>query len=204
MKRIYWMLMALLLSTAAQSETASEQLSKLLTPMKTMTGQFVQQIRDRDNILLQEAEGEFVVSRPKKLFWKTTNPYEHLVVTDGQVLWLYDLDLEQATRQPFSSDLDQAPALLLSGEINALEERYMVSQPDANGQKFQLKPRVEGGVFKTLVIEFKSGSPTHLQLVDQFGQKTDISFRGIILNPAVNDAQFEFSPPDDVDVIINE
>lgn len=190
---------------SSHAEPAAEQLNAQLASMQSFKTDFSQKIRDEKGFLLQEASGELIIQRPRKLYWSTREPYQHLVVTDGTVLWIYDIDLEQVTRQPFSDELDQAPALLLSGEIDQITKHYDISTVlDDNTLRFKLLPKKAGSVFQLMTIDFRDKKLHGMSLTDNFGQLTEISFTKLVLNPSIDPELFNFTPPDGLDVIIDE
>jgi len=205
-----WLAVAVSFSFVAFSAhaepTAVELLAKRLKPMESLTAAFSQTITDDRNELMQEAKGLLIVKRPRKFYWLTQQPYEHLVVTDGVVLWQYDIDLEQITKQAYTADLDKAPALLLSGDIEQISRQFQVEaeSTDKLTTTFTLTPMAEDGLFKRLTIVFGPTMLASMSLLDNFEQLTDIQFSEVILNPRVPEQQFEFIPPDDVDVIVND
>ena len=189
----------------ASADPATEQLNAQLANMHSFKTNFTQTISDEKGELLQEASGELIIQRPRKLYWSTQQPYQHLVVTDGKVLWVYDIDLEQVSQQPFSDELDQAPALLLSGEIEQISQHYIVSTSMVgNALRFELLPKKPGSVFQRMTIDFKNKTLLAMSLTDNFGQLTDITFSELELNPQIDPGLFNFSPPEGLDVIIDE
>lgn len=185
---------------------AVEQLTKQLAGMNTLTANFKQIISDAAGETLQQASGVITVKRPRRFYWRTDEPYEHLVVTDGKVLWLYDIDLEQITRQAFTADLDKAPALLLSGEVAEISRQYTVEiqASDKEALSFTLMPNNSDSLFKQLTISFKRGELAAMSLKDSFDQLTRINFDTVQRNTDIDDQLFIFSPPAGVDVIDNE
>lgn len=192
-------------SLGSHAEPAVEQLSAQLENMQAFKSHFHQRISDEKGQLLQEASGELIIQRPRKLYWSTRQPYQHLVVTDGKLLWIYDIDLEQASRQPFSAEMDQAPALLLSGEVEQISQHYSISVELLDSiLQFQLLPKNPGSVFQRMTIDFKDKQLHGMSLRDNFGQLTEIIFTGLELNVQIDPGLFNFSPPEGVDVIIDE
>ena len=193
-------------SLAAASETAVQQLSAQLQAMNSLSAHFKQTINDNAGTLLQQAEGSLTVKRPRRFHWLTEQPYEHLVVTDGKELWLYDIDLEQITRQAFSADLDKAPALLLSGEVDEISKQYKVAVTEAADKTltFTLTPNEPDNLFKQLTISFNNRQLLGMKLKDSFEQLTVIEFSDLKLNADIPDSLFEFIPPDGIDVIRDE
>jgi outer membrane lipoprotein carrier protein len=204
-KHIFTVLALLLAVCPASADPATEQLNAQLANMQAFKTNFRQTISDEKGELLQEASGELIIQRPRKLYWSTQQPYQHLVVTDGKTLWVYDIDLEQVSRQPFSDELDQAPALLLSGEIEQISKHYAVSTSMVDSTlRFELLPKKPGSVFQRMTIDFNNKKLLGMSLTDNFGQLTDIIFSELELNPEIDPELFNFSPPEGLDVINDE
>jgi outer membrane lipoprotein carrier protein len=186
-------------------EHAAAELTTLLSGLKSLRADFSQQITDDDGELLQRTGGNALVKRPGHLRWETTAPYQHLVVANGEVLWRYDADLEQAVREPFDDRLSHTPSLLLSGEVSSLSETYRVEKNNGEGEKvFSLYPLDAESLFDLLIIRFDNGIITGMEIVDGFGQTTRLRFSNIEINPPLDNTLFEFTPPADADVIIDE
>jgi len=190
----------------AGEKPAAEQLAEQLQSMDSLTARFNQSITDARGDQLQQAEGTLAVKRPRRFYWRTESPYEHLVVTDGILLWLYDIDLEQITKQPFSADLDRAPALLLSGELEEINKQYTIKlqRLGRDELQFTLLPNNADSLFRLLTISFGKHGLKAMTLKDSFDQLTEISFSDVKLNPRLKDKLFEFTPPEGIDVISNE
>lgn len=190
----------------AASDEAAQQLAKQFAAMNSIRAGFQQTILDERGEVLQQASGRLMVKRPRQFFWRTTDPYEHLIVASDDVLWIYDIDLEQVSRQPFTDDLDKAPALILSGESQKLAQQYQIAlqRSAADQLTFTLTPNSSGGVFSQLQLVFKAGKLASMTLVDSFQQQTAIVFSDVEYNVDIDPATFEFVPPPDIDVIVNE
>jgi outer membrane lipoprotein carrier protein len=188
------------------SPDAEQELFLLLEQLQSLEGRFQQTITDERGEIVQEARGELLVKRPGKLLWSTQEPYQHQVITDGQTLWIYDLDLEQVTQQAFTNNLDQAPALLLSGDIKAISEQFVIDAVETGEtlKHYSLQPKAQGSVFSSIEVVFNQAALSKLLLKDNFGQLTDISFDQVKMNPVLADKRFQFTPPEHVDLIIND
>lgn len=191
-------LCSLALSVSANPAT---ELANKLAKVTAMTASFAQTITDAEGKLLQQSQGIVEVKQPQQLYWETQTPYQHTVITDGKTLWLYDVDLEQATQEPFSGNLAQTPALLLSGDASLIEQTYRV-ESDAKG--YRLLPIDPDNLFSELHLQFDGQYITAMILKDSFGQQTLISLSNVLLNPAIKDSRFHFVPPEGIDVINNE
>ncbi len=184
---------------------ASALLVHQLEPLDSMQGLFEQTITDSDGKLLQKTAGEFKVKRPGHFYWKTTQPYDQLLITDNVKLWQYDGDLEQATVQAFDQKVGNTPALLLSGETAKIQAEFHITQePSTKGDQFILKPKGKDGLFQTLKILFINGNVSAMEFIDSLGQKTALAFKQMEINPVLDKNTFVFTPPPGVDVIVEE
>mgnify|MGYP000548388483 CR=1 FL=1 len=190
----------LLVSNYCLADAAADLADKL-AKVTSMQAQFTQTIIDADDVVLQQSQGTIAVKQPQQLYWHTTAPYQHIVITNGKTLWLYDIDLEQASEEPFSGDLAQTPALLLSGDASRIASTYRVT---ADQQNYTLVPFSSDGLFSALHLRFKDGYISAMVLEDSFGQQTTIELSDIIINPTIDNARFEFTAPEGIDVIQNE
>ncbi|MEH6822562.1 MAG: outer membrane lipoprotein chaperone LolA [Motiliproteus sp.] len=198
-----WVLVGfVLISTGVQAETAANNLNRLLSQLSSLSATFEQLVLDGSGNRLQQVNGEMVLARPGKFYWRTEEPFPQLLVSDGQTLWLYDQDLEQVTRQSVDQKLSNTPALLLSGNLDGLEETFEVLGPVVGDSgEYRLIPTKADALFVMLRLIFEAGLPVEMQLEDSLGQKTGIHFSDISVNLGVDDALFEFVLPAGVDLI---
>tara|TARA_R110000868_G_scaffold364037_5_gene626755 strand:+ start:37470 stop:38147 length:678 start_codon:yes stop_codon:yes gene_type:complete len=193
-------------NTNAVDSKSTALLTEQLQGVQTLQAQFQQTISNDKGQLLQQASGKLIVKKPQQLYWLTEQPYEHLVVTDGTSLWLYDIDLEQVNKENYNNNIDKAPALLLSGDVAAIQQNYQVAVLEQGDDEisFTLKPNASDSAFSQLTISFKQQKITRMVLKDNFDQTTTIDFSDVELNQPVSDQQFAFTPPVGVEVIENE
>ncbi|TXD97447.1 outer membrane lipoprotein chaperone LolA [Psychrobacter frigidicola] len=182
----------------ATNIVAAQRLNKLLTTTKSMTANFTQTTKGASSGTFK---GSMSVQRPNNFRWETKSPSEQLIVANGSSMWIYDKDLEQATKQSVDSQVGNTPALLLSGDPSKIDKNFKVTQPYATKNYYVLYPKSSNASFKNLSLSFSGGKPVMMVLNDNLGQTTSINFSGIKLNPTINSNQFKFTPPKGVDVI---
>ncbi|WP_435980122.1 outer membrane lipoprotein chaperone LolA [Psychrobacter sp. DM4] len=187
-------------ATAAPADnlTAAKRLNKLLTNTKSMSANFTQTTKGASSGTFK---GVMSVERPNNFRWETTSPSEQLIVANGSSMWIYDKDLEQATKQGVDTQVGNTPALLLSGDPSKINSNFKVTQPYASKNYYVLYPKSNDASFKSLSMSFSGGKPVMMVLNDTLGQTTSIKFSNIKLNPSINSSQFKFTPPKGVDVI---
>jgi len=197
--------LGLFAQTCRADDAALQRLTTLLDPVKSMQSQFVQTVSDAQNKVLQTSQGTLAVKRGNRLRWETTAPFAYLIVTDGSVLWRYDRDLEQATRQKFNGQLADTPALILSGEVQRIKNNYEVTREQGKeGEYFHLLPKQKDALFRSLTLVFANTGIAQLILQDNLDQRTEIRFNSLVSNPVLADNLFHFDPPKGVDVVVDE
>lgn len=196
----------------------SQELAKLLVEYKTIQGDFEQSLLDSKGEIIQESSGIFTVKSPGFFLWDTQAPFPQLLVSNLQDIWLYDPDLEQVTIRPYSQDIDQSPALLLSGNIEKISQTYHIKKnrhvnKDENTRTdklvnitsyFVLTPKQVNSVFIELQLGFIDNTIQQMTLADSLGQTTHFTFSNMVLNQLINEEIFEFSIPVGVDVLIDK
>ena len=179
-----------------------QQLRDLLEPIVSLSAQFEQHMVDANGVELQQSNGLFQVAKPNSLRWIVEQPMPQQVISDGNSLWVYDPDLEQVMVQPFTGDIQSAPAMLFSGDLQALDSAYMVEQLSAGS--FLLTAEQGTSLFSSVQIDFDNLLPASIALTDNLGQVTRISFSELEYNPPLGADLFVFEIPLGVDVIRND
>lgn len=194
--------LSLLMPVMAVADEGAERLTRLLEPLETYVADFEQLILDGSGERLQEARGQMWLSRPGKFRWEVDAPYQQIVVSDGNEVYLYDPDLEQVTVQPLDTRVTHTPALLLSGSATELTASYDVTyQEDGGEETYTLVPSDADTLFEELKMTFDGERLGMLQMTDSTGQRTAIRFDNVEYNPAIEDSRFDFDIPDGADVI---
>lgn len=183
-----------------------DELASLLSGYDRFQADFDQSIINERGDAGESSSGFFAISRPDKFVWKTRTPFPQDIISDGEYIWIFDPDLEQATRKPAEANTDSAPALILNGRIHELEKRYEVSltQSYDDIRVFELLPKeTQEALFSRVRLLFKDAVLSELMLDDTLGQRSVIQLSSQQLNPELDEAMFQFDPPEDIDVILD-
>ena len=187
---------------ALEYSVGEQKLQAFLDGVSTLKAAFKLSLLDADLQLLEESEGTLRIKRPGRFRWDYTEPYEQLVLSDGEQLWLYDSDLEQATVKQLDESLSATPAMLLSGSGELSDGFEIIGVYDASGVVWvSLEPKADDTDFQTLSLGFKGQELAFMQLSDRLDQVTRIEFSNIVRNETLEDRAFDFVPPEGVDVI---
>jgi outer membrane lipoprotein carrier protein len=199
MRRIILMLCLL---PGLASASGTEALKSFLGQTQSVKARFAQMVLDRNLRPLQQAQGVMQFSRPGKFRWDYAKPYEQTIVGDGSRLWIYDRDLNQVTVRKLDRALGASPAALLAGS-NDLERDFTLTD---SGSKDGLDwldavPKTRDTAFERVRMGFGKAGLAAMELRDQFGQITVITFADVERNPRIPAEVFRFTPPKGADVI---
>lgn len=185
-------------------EDPASVLNEKLAATRSVRARFSQVVEDNEGNLIQQTDGLLQVARPRRFRWETNAPFEQLMVSDGVRLWLYDVDLEQVTDQSLGERIANTPAMLLSGDVSAIEHAFVVAgskQADAEAWTFELRPRDQQSPFELMSVLFQADTLVEMRLVDNLGQHSRIRFSEIERNLELDPELFIFIPPPGTDVI---
>lgn len=199
----------LLTSSAARlyaQDEAAVQLEGLLSGIQTFQADVRQLIVEATGGVLEESQIKFKLKRPDGFYWETLEPYPELIVTDGKTLWNYQPDLLQVTIEDWESERSELAAQLLSGRMDEIEADYFITGGDiGNGSawEFVLEPVDPASLYERVTLYFRDGRLDSIHVDNGNGQRTFWEFFEHVLDAPLADDVFEFTAPEDIDVLDN-
>lgn len=179
---------------------AVEALRDFAREARSGRAEFVQTVTAPDGKRRKTAAGSFEFQRPNQFRFAYTRPAEQLIVADGQKVWLYDPDLNQASSRRMSEALSATPAALLAG-ANLSKDFDLRALPAAQGLDWvQVQPKRPDGQIQSMRVAFKGRELAAIEVVDGFGQRSLMEFKGLSLNLPLSADRFRFVPPAGADV----
>jgi outer membrane lipoprotein carrier protein len=190
----------LAVAVAAQAD-AVDRLREFVRDVKSGRASFTQTVTAVDGVRKKTSSGSFEFARPDRFRFAYTKPFEQLIVADGQKVWIYDADLNQASSRRLAQALGSTPAALLAGG-NLEQDFVLAAQPSAGGLDWVLAtPKATDGSFKSMRVGFKGKDLSAVEIVDNFGQRSLLQFSAFAANAVVAPEQFRFVPPAGADVV---
>jgi outer membrane lipoprotein carrier protein len=176
-------------------------LRDFIRDVKTGSAQFTQTVTSPDGAKKKTSNGSFEFSRPNHFRFVYAKPFEQVIVADGQKVWIYDADLNQASSRKFTSALGATPAALLAG--GALDKDFdLTSLPSKDGLEWvQAAPKQNDGSFKSVRVGFRGKDLAAVEIVDAFDQRSLLQFSQFTPGVAIAADRFQFKPPAGADVI---
>lgn len=196
------LILAILFTSVLSYADGIADLKTFIAQSRALSANFTQQIIDYNGKKIQTSTGTLYIKRPGKFHWHYQTPYFSEMIGDGQTVWLYDPELQQVTIKKMRDAIDHSPAALLAGN-NHFEKNYTVKNlPNRNKTVWlQAIPKSADNHFQEIRIGLQNKCIESLELVDQLGQTTTITFEEVVLNPSIPSSKFIFVSPPGVDII---
>jgi outer membrane lipoprotein carrier protein len=191
----------LMLAGAAAQADAVDTLKEFVRDVKTGRAAFTQTVTSPDGAKKKTSSGNFEFSRPNRFRFNYQKPFEQVIVADGQKVWIYDADLNQASSRKFSQALGATPAALLAG--GSLDKEFdLAPLPAKDGLDWaEATPKAKEGGFKSVRIGFRGKVLASIEVVDAFGQRSLLQFTQFVANEPMKADAFVFTVPKGADVI---
>ena len=182
---------------------AVDTLREFTREARTGKAAFTQLVTSPDGAKKKTSSGTFEFARPNRFRFNYTKPFEQLIVGDGQKIWLYDADLQQASVRAMDKALGATPAALLAG-ASPDKDFELRALPSSQGLDWvQATPRVkdDNANLQSMKVGFKGKTLAAVELVDGFGQRSLLSFSDVVTNAVLAPEVFRFVPPKGVEVL---
>ena len=189
--------------TAPMAHASSiDRFKAYLRTTHSMRAAFEQKVYDRTRKLMQESSGNFVLLRPGRFRWVYDKPSEQQIVGDGARVWIYDRELNQVTVRKLTKALGSTPAALLAGSSDIEASFELTDVGEREGLEWlEAKPKDKEAGFERIRVGLSASGVQAMELTDNFGQTTSLTFSSIVRNPQVDPALFQFQPPKGADVL---
>lgn len=199
-----WLVGALALALAQFAHAdARADLAAFTQGLKSLQGGFSQEVYDAKGRIKQSSSGRVSLATPRQFRWEYVKPYRQLVIADGKTVWIYEPDLQQVSKRPQGPEEQNSPLAILVDPAR-LDRNYVVTDGgiSAGVNWLTIAPRSKAdSSFQSARIGFKDGQLAQIIVTDPLGQHTRMYFAQWQRNIALPAANFNFTPPKDVDVI---
>src|SRR5688500_13438981 len=197
-----FVLLFLVFISANSAAAALDRFKAFASGTQAARADFEQTVRDRGGKTLQQAKGRFVFQRPGKFRWVYDKPVDQVIVGDGERVWIHDRDLNQVTVRKLSRALGSTPAALLAGSAD-VEKAFELSDAGSRDglEWLEAKPKEREAGFERVRMGFDAEGLRAMELLDHFGQTTQLRFSNLVRNPKVDRSEFRFEPPKGADVL---
>ena len=196
--------------------TALKDLENFVKSTKSGRAAFTQVVtspaKDGQTPKTKTSSGTFEFLRPNRFKFLYKKPFDQSIVSDGQTLWLHDVDLNQVTARKLAQVLSGTPAAVIAAaaDLKGLQADFtLAALPEKDGQAAGVKwvqaiPKTKEGQLQSITVGLrtteKGSELAALEILDSFGQRSIMTFSQFEVNPALSAAGFQFTPPAGADV----
>ena len=168
--------------------------------------------KDGQTPKVKTSTGTFEFFRPNRFKFLYKKPFEQTIVSDGETLWLHDLDLNQVTARKLAQVLNGTPAAVIASAADlkglqadfTLTELLEKSKPDGATKWVKAVPKTKDGQVQSITVGLKTTDKgvelAALEILDSFGQLSVMTFNAFEVNAPLTAANFQFKPPVGADV----
>ena len=169
--------------------------------------------RDGQVARTKSSSGSFDFSRPNRFRFIYKKPMAQTIVADGQTLWLYDEDLNQVTARKQAAVLASTPAALIASapDTKSLQADFVLTDVSAKDAQAHGNdpamdwilaiPKASDSSLHSIRVGFKNHNLAALDILDSFGQRSQIVFGAMQTGTPPEAGAFQFKPPAGADVI---
>ena len=199
-----------------QGATALKDLENFVKNTKSGRAAFTQVVtspaKDGQTPKAKTSSGTFEFLRPNRFKFVYKKPFEQAIVSDGQTLWLHDMDLNQVTARKLAQALNGTPAAVIAAaaDLKGLQADFtLTALPEKSVLKdglqwVQAVPKTKEGQLQNITVGLKTTDKgtelAALEILDSFGQRSVMTFSQFEVNPALTATSFQFKPPAGADV----
>ena len=169
---------------------------------------FVQESHLKAMVMVDTAKGHLYFGRPGMMRWHYKTPEEHLIIADGETVWVYRPEENQVMvgrAVDYFGGKEGADFFSKSGELT--KEFIVELAPQKLQEKdhyvLRLVPRTErpGLVELSLFISKETFDVVKSVSSNAFGDKTTLRFDGYTFNRGLDPSLFAFEIPPGADVV---
>ncbi|MBI9084681.1 MAG: outer membrane lipoprotein carrier protein LolA [Desulfobacterales bacterium] len=152
------------------------------------------------------ASGTIRVKRPGKMRWAYETPEPQLIVTDGQMLWIYRPEDNQVMVGAAPEFFGGGKGAGFLSDMKQMREDFDIAMaPPESDDRFRLKlvPRRQGlGVAQIYVgVSKKAFDVEQILTVNAYGDETRITLSDIAFENTMADSDFVFAIPEDAEIL---
>jgi outer membrane lipoprotein carrier protein len=174
---------------------------------RAFRAEFKQEMRVVSLGASDESTGTVVFKKPGKMRWDFQTPHAQQIISDGNLLWIYQPEDKQVLKAPFKGAfVSTTPVSFLLG-VGRITDDFRPA-PDPRGcsaTRLYVGLTAKNAAEDVGAIAFGVDRTTfdivEAAVTDPMGNVTTLTFSNIARNIDIPDASFRFEPPPGIDVI---
>jgi len=152
----------------------------------------------------ETASGKVFFSHPGMMRWEYTAPEVHQIISDGVNLWIYKPDEKQVTKGSAEKFFKEGAGGAFLSDISTMRKNYNITINSADSSIIEMTmiPKKKNPDISSITIRVAKDNYNIKKVVtfNSYGDATELLFSNINFTD-LDDALFEFSIPNGVDII---
>ena len=177
---------------------------KFIKEMNSFSTSFVQNTYDENGLLVTTSNGSLIYKKKSKYILEYKSPNKIKFISDGQLITIYDQDLEQVIIRSLKKSLNNNIIDIFTNEklINDKFELKIFFKNNENHINFlPINKDIKKSDFLLVVSNNMIKS---ISFVNDFDQSVIMNFNGFEINVSILESQFKIDIPESFDVIIDK
>ena len=177
---------------------------KFIKEMNSFSTSFVQNTYDENGLLVTTSNGSLIYKKKSKYILEYKSPNKIKFISDGQLITIYDQDLEQVIIRSVNKSLNNNIIDIFTNEklINDKFELKIFFKNNENHINFlPINKDIKKSDFLLVVSNNMIKS---ISFVNDFDQSVIMNFNGFEINVSILESQFKIDIPESFDVIIDK
>ena len=172
---------------------------------KNFSADFIQESTLKAMDITDTATGKAWFKHPGMMRWEYKTPEEHVIITDGKTLWVYQPADNQVVIGDAASYFSDGNGASFLSDIGLIKNAFTVTIDQTTDAVYRLKmvPHKKQLDLSEiyLTISRSTFDIESVRTVNAYGDDTRIIFRNLTFDPQMSDARFTFKVPKGADII---
>ncbi|MFW5731487.1 MAG: outer membrane lipoprotein chaperone LolA [Desulfonatronovibrionaceae bacterium] len=189
---------------AAQASDLAEKIQTRYEGIESFQAGFTQILTNSATGEQEERSGQVSFQKPLLVRWEARSPQEEILVINDDVVWNYFPADQEVYRYQTDEVLTSRTMIrFISGQAELTREFEVENQGREHGlDKIKLVPvEPDANLVLAYIWADEEGLMQRVLLVDFFGNGNELRLENIDLDPEFEEGFFEFTPPEDAQII---
>jgi len=146
----------------------------------------------------KKSSGTVIFTKDLKMKWSYKTPEKKFIISNGETLWIYEPENEQAFKTNIKGSELESAAKFLLGKMDILND-YNIKQEK---EILVLTPKQESNYKKIYLTLNKEYKIIQTKMIDNFDNENIIMYNEFKINEdKLTKEFFDFTPPDNTEII---
>jgi len=166
--------------------------------VKVLEANFEQEFFHKAYKRKKKSSGSVIFTNDLKMKWSYTNPEKKYIISNGNILWIYEPENEQAFKTSIKGSELESAAKFLLGKMDVLKKYNLKLKENT----LILTPKQENN-YKKIYLKFNSEYRIiETKMIDNFDNENIIKYKEFKVNEfKLSKEFFNFIPPDGIEII---